>query len=217
VAFRALGDLAVDNLHYNAHTTGADAFWAGGTAPPDRTRLLPGALLTRHVGRRPQLKRAEDGHRSSLVPHRRSLVAHRRTLAPHCRSLVAHRRLPRAVPAVVLAARHLAGRASASFAHALGMSLMVAPGLRAYEDHVQELGSRQKLLWCFRRRLLHMRDHAPFFDLERLARDQERVARAMFEVHAAGHHYSQMSFRANVCAVPANSSAAGCGACAFRP
>ena len=30
VAFRALGDLAVDNLHYNAHTTGADAFWAGG-------------------------------------------------------------------------------------------------------------------------------------------------------------------------------------------
>ena len=29
VAFRALGDLVVDNMHYNAHTTGADAFWAG--------------------------------------------------------------------------------------------------------------------------------------------------------------------------------------------
>ena len=29
VAFRALADLMVDNRLYNAHTTGADTFWAG--------------------------------------------------------------------------------------------------------------------------------------------------------------------------------------------
>ena len=63
VAFRALADLMVDNRLYNAHTTGADTFWAG-------------------------------------------------------------------VPAVGLAAQHLAGRATISFARALGLGSMIAGGLR---------------------------------------------------------------------------------------
>ena len=69
VAFRALADLMVDNRLYNAHTTGADTFWAG-------------------------------------------------------------------VPAVGLAAQHLAGRATVSFARALGLGSMIAGGLRHYEDAV---------------------------------------------------------------------------------
>lgn len=91
------------------------------------------------------------------------------------------------VPAVALAARHLAGRASASFAHALGLASMVAPGLRAYEDSVHDLGARPERLHKLRRRLVDARDAAPFFDLDRLARAQQRLAHAMWGVHAAGY------------------------------
>ena len=119
VAFRALADLMIDNKLYNAHTTGADTFWAG-------------------------------------------------------------------VPAVLLEARHLAGRASASFARALGMSDMVAVSLRAYEDKIQQLGVTPQRLWKLRRRLLDARHTAPFFDMERLAESQERLANGMWQVYAAG-------------------------------
>ena len=119
VAFRALGDLMVDNRNYNAHTTGADALWAG-------------------------------------------------------------------VPMVALEARHLAGRASSSFARALGVASVVTVSMRAYEDVVLDLGVSRQRLWHLRRRLLHMRDHAPFFDLDLLAQDQERVARGMLAVFDAG-------------------------------
>ena len=119
IPFRALADLMVDNRLYNAHTTGADTFWAG-------------------------------------------------------------------VPAVALAADHLAGRATASFARALGVGSMVVPGLRGYEDATIDLVTRAPRLWTLRRRLLHMRERAPFFDLPRLARAQEKLAHAMWEVFAAG-------------------------------
>ena len=79
----------VDNRLYNAHTTGADTFWAG-------------------------------------------------------------------VPAVAMSAQHLAGRATASFARALGMGSMMASGLKAYEDSVQSLASRPPRLWELRRRLLEL-------------------------------------------------------------
>ena len=120
VAFRALGDLMVDNRNYNAHTTGADALWAG-------------------------------------------------------------------VPMVALEARHLAGRATSSFARALGVASVVAPGMRAYEDVVQDLGTRHQRLWHLRRRLLRAREQAPFFNIDALAQDQERVARGMLAVFDAGH------------------------------
>ena len=67
------------------------------------------------------------------------------------------------------------------------MSAMVVPGLRAYEDNVYAFGSRPQLLWRFRQRLVEMRERAPFFNLNALARDQERVARAMYEVYAVGN------------------------------
>ena len=90
------------------------------------------------------------------------------------------------VPAVLTASRHLAGRASAAFAHALGSSHMVAPSWRAYEDDISELGRRPARLWQLRRKLIRQRDAAPFFDLARLAQGQRRLASAMWGVHAAG-------------------------------
>ncbi len=121
VPFRALADLMLDNFAYNAHTTGADTFWAG-------------------------------------------------------------------VPAVVSEHRHLAGRATSSFASALGEAGMVARTLRAYEDTVAELGARRSRLWQLRRRLGSKLKTAPFFDLERLAVGQERLAAGMWEVQAAARH-----------------------------
>lgn len=90
------------------------------------------------------------------------------------------------VPAVATASRHLAGRASASFASAVGVANMVVPSFKSYEDVVFELGTFPRRLWTMRRRLLQMREDAPFFDLPRLARGQHRLARAMWGVHAAG-------------------------------
>ena len=90
------------------------------------------------------------------------------------------------VPAIVTASRHLAGRASASFAHAIGSSHMVAPSWKAYEDTVDVLGRNPQRLWRMRRRLLAMRESAPFFDLDRLAEGQQRLASAMWGVHASG-------------------------------
>ncbi len=109
----------MDNRLYNAHTTGADTFWAG-------------------------------------------------------------------VPAVGLAAQHLAGRATVSFARALGLGSMIAGGLRHYEDAVHDLASQPARLWRLRRRLLHMREASPFFDLPQLARHQERLAGGMWQVFASG-------------------------------
>ena len=90
------------------------------------------------------------------------------------------------VPAVVLTGGHLAGRAGTTFAHALGAASMAAPTLRAYEDAVHDLGSHQERMWTLRRRLMALRTTAPFFDLQRLARGQHRLAAAMWGVHAAG-------------------------------
>ena len=81
---------------------------------------------------------------------------------------------------------HLAGRAGTTFAHALGAASMAAPTLRAYEDAVHDLGSHQERMWTLRRRLMALRTTAPFFDLQRLARGQHRLAAAMWGVHAAG-------------------------------
>ena len=90
------------------------------------------------------------------------------------------------VPGVVPMARHLAGRASGSFAHAVGSPHMVAPSLKSYEDAVSELGTHEARLWAMRRRLLEMRTSAPFFDLGRLAAGQHRLAAGMWGVYAAG-------------------------------
>ena len=90
------------------------------------------------------------------------------------------------VPGVMLAGRHLASRVGASFASAVGSASMVAPSMRAYEDMVCELGGRPARLHALRRRLLAMRSAAPLFDLEGLARGQQRLASAMWGVHAAG-------------------------------
>jgi predicted O-linked N-acetylglucosamine transferase (SPINDLY family) len=90
------------------------------------------------------------------------------------------------VPAVALNGRHLAGRAAASFLGSLGLSLMVAPSWRAYEDAIAGLGANHHRLWRLRRMLLERREAAPFFDLARLARSQERVAYGMYHVVAAG-------------------------------
>ena len=94
------------------------------------------------------------------------------------------------VPSVVTAARHLAGRASASFAHAIGSANMVVFSLREYEDIIFDFGNRPKVLHASRRRLLRASSkgtsRAPFFDLDRLSIGQERLAHAMWEVHAAG-------------------------------
>ena len=38
-----------------------------------------------------------------------------------------------------------------------------------------------------RRRVREAREASPFFDLDRLARAQERLAHAMWRVHAAGY------------------------------
>ena len=91
------------------------------------------------------------------------------------------------VPQVLTASRHLAGRASAAFASALGSVNMVAPSLRAYEDAVHTLGTQPARLWALRRKLLEMREHGPLFDLRRLAQGQHRLANAMWSVHAAGY------------------------------
>ncbi len=86
----------------------------------------------------------------------------------------------------MLEAGHLAGRATTSFARALGLAQMVTPGWRQYEDAVAGLGSAPPRLWRLRRLLLERREDAPFFDLDRLARAQERLARGMVDVVAAG-------------------------------
>ena len=92
------------------------------------------------------------------------------------------------LPAVVLQSRHLAGRAAASFVSALGTaSSVAAPGLRDYENAIAEVGKRGPRLWKLRRRVLEAREASPFFDLDRLARAQERLAHAMWRVHAAGY------------------------------
>jgi protein O-GlcNAc transferase len=91
------------------------------------------------------------------------------------------------VPAVVPASRHLAGRASAAFASSLGTANMVSPSLRAYEDTVHDLAASPRRLWTLRRRLMRMREEAPFFDLPRLARGQHRLASGMWAVYAAGN------------------------------
>ena len=91
------------------------------------------------------------------------------------------------VPAVLTEGRHLAGRAGMAFASALGSTSMVAPTMRAYEDSVFDLGTQTLRLITLRRRLLHMREHAPFFDLPQLAQGQHRLAAAMWGVYAAGH------------------------------
>ena len=90
------------------------------------------------------------------------------------------------VPSVLTATRHLAGRASASFSHSMGLFEMVAHSWKHYEDHVHELGKRQKRLWALRKRLMKRRRESPFFDLDRLAEGQHRLASAMWGVHAAG-------------------------------
>ena len=90
------------------------------------------------------------------------------------------------VPAVVTASRHLAGRASASFANAIGSSNMVASSWKGYEDTVEALGRSPYRLWTMRERLIAMRETAPFFDLNRLALGQQRLASAMWGVHASG-------------------------------
>ena len=82
--------------------------------------------------------------------------------------------------------RHLAGRASASFANAIGSSNMVAPSWKGYEDTVEALGRHPWRLWTMRERLIAMRETAPFFDLNRLALGQQRLASAMWGVHASG-------------------------------
>lgn len=79
-----------------------------------------------------------------------------------------------------------AGRASASFARALGLPYMVSRSLRHYEEMVTELGNFPQRLWRLRRRLLEARETKPFFDLDGLARSQARLAHAVWEVHAAG-------------------------------
>lgn len=114
------------------------------------------------------------------------------------------------VPSVLTASRHLAGRASASFASALGESGMAVASLKEYEDLVYELANKPRRLHTLRRRLLETleageraftagadvpppraasptRAAAPFFDLGRLAMGQQRLASAMWEVHAAGN------------------------------
>ena len=89
------------------------------------------------------------------------------------------------VPTVAFEARHLAGRASASFARALGLSNMIAHSLRHYEDQVADLGRFSERLWQLRRRLLEARHSRPFFDLDGLAKSQARNAHIMWEIHAA--------------------------------
>ena len=90
------------------------------------------------------------------------------------------------MPSILTASRHLAGRATASFAAALGTAQMIAPSWKGYEDTVYELGSKPPRLWALRRRVLAMREAAPFFDLARLAQGQHRLASAMWGVHASG-------------------------------
>ena len=90
------------------------------------------------------------------------------------------------VPAVLTASRHLAGRASAAFAGAIGSAQMVTPSWKGYEDTVSELGERPQRLWALRRRVMAMRESTPFFDLPSLAQGQHRLASAMWGVFAAG-------------------------------
>ena len=64
---------------------------------------------------------------------------------------------------------------------------MVTASMRSYEDTVYELGIAPARLHALRRRLLAMRTEAPFFDLDRLAKGQHRLASAMWAVHASGY------------------------------
>ena len=93
---------------------------------------------------------------------------------------------PFALHSLVTASRHLAGRASASFASAIGSAHMVAPSWKDYEDMIHALASHPRRLWAMRRRLMAMRHTAPFFDLDTLAAGQQNLANAMWGVHASG-------------------------------
>ena len=91
------------------------------------------------------------------------------------------------VPAVFIEGRHLAGRAGAAFADAIGGGAsIVAPSMKGYEDSTHALGTAPVRLQRLRRNLLATHDDAPFFDLQRLARGQHRVAGLMWGVYAAG-------------------------------
>lgn len=89
------------------------------------------------------------------------------------------------VPAVALQGRGLASRASGSFLAALGLGYTVAPSWKAYEDLICSLASTPERLQLLRRRLLDARSDAPFFDLEGLARAQERLVHGMWRAHEA--------------------------------
>lgn len=63
---------------------------------------------------------------------------------------------------------------------------MVTTSMKSYEDTVYELGMTPARLHALRRRLIAMRTVAPFFNLDRLAEGQHRLASAMWGVHASG-------------------------------
>ncbi|MGC4070690.1 MAG: tetratricopeptide repeat protein [Polyangiaceae bacterium] len=85
------------------------------------------------------------------------------------------------VPIVTLEGSRFASRIATTFLRSLGLQELVTPDLAAYENLAVELARNGGRLCSIRERLCESRATAPSFDIERFARDFEKVVETMWQ------------------------------------
>jgi predicted O-linked N-acetylglucosamine transferase (SPINDLY family) len=90
------------------------------------------------------------------------------------------------VPVLTMAGHGFASRVCASLVRAAGLAELVRGGLRDYEDHAVELGTRPGMLRAVRERLRAGRDRSILFDMPLLVTRLEALYEQMWNEYLSG-------------------------------